>query len=95
MEQQYCICIVSTPESLKQALSPRIAMLFLDEILLDDETESIMEAHGYLPGLVGWTGKLFLHQSYAAADLQLTDAMKKLGIWEERLQQLLDQGTNC
>lgn len=89
MEQQYCICIASTPEALKQALSASLPIVFLDEILLDDETESVMEAHGYLPGLVGWTGKLYLHKSFVSSDLKLTDAMENLGIREDRLRQLL------
>lgn len=90
MEQQYCICIASTPEALKQALSSAsLPIVFLDEILLDDETESVMEAHGYLPGLVGWTGKLYLHKSFVSSDLKLTDAMENLGIREDRLRQLL------
>ena len=56
MKQPYCVSIISTPEALEKVLSRPVSAVFVDEMLLDNQAEAIMEAHGYLPGLTGWTG---------------------------------------
>lgn len=85
MKQPYCVIIISTPEALERVLSRPVSAVFVDEILLDDQTEAVMEAHGYLPGLIGWTGKLFLRPDFDFEKFDLTAGLESLGVQPDRI----------
>ena len=85
MKEKCCVIMVTTSYALKMVLDDPVSAVFVDEMLLDDETEAVMHAHGYCSGLVGWTGKLFLRQDFDYEKYDLTDALETLGIQPKRL----------
>ena len=84
-KQRYCIIAVNTEEALGKAIYHGVNAVFVDAFLLDDEVEREIENNGYRPGLVGWTGKLFLRWDFDVEKYDLVEALESLGVRSEKL----------
>ena len=84
MKQPHCIIIVSTQETLEKVLSDPPSAVFVEEVMLDEQAEAVMEEHGYLSGIPGSGGMLFLRTDFDFGKYEIDDSFGILGLqWDK------------